>query len=259
MKRILLYQSEWKKTSNLCMVDTFTWFDSKKNIGYFIKCISILVKDKVERIEKEYKTTECMRHNTNFSLIIDYCFDSEYMYVLYHDHGVDLLEFGLIDMDNKSKIIGLSAIANLIAEIQKYGLIHADIKLENILIDKDGKIRLCDFESLAVSGNDNKKFGTLDYMAPEQIDGKINLTTDIWAFGVICYCVWYGEFPFNESGSNHENENEKIVSNIKTCKIPKRGGLLDNLIELCTNKDSSKRCDIEVICKCFSEINKKLL
>lgn len=257
MRSVLLYQHEWKRTAALCLVDTYTWFDERKKVAYFIKRVSLLQKDKIERIQNEYKVTECMRHNDNFSLIIDYCMDREYMYVLYHDHGVDLMEFGLVDMDDKAKIMGLQQMAELLRELHKYGMVHGDFKLENVLIDARGKIRLCDFESLMVPGNDYKRFGTLEYTSPEQIDGKISLKTDIWAFGVICYCVWYTEFPFCEVGG--KDDYDKVCCNIKTMKVPKQGGLLDHLIELCVEKDMERRCGIDVVCECFVEICKKLM
>ncbi|MDF1667290.1 MAG: protein kinase, partial [Planctomycetota bacterium] len=84
------------------------------------------------------------------------------------------------------------------------GLIHRDMKPQNILITKDGRAKLTDFglaRDLGQSSlsNDGDIIGTPLYMAPEQINskiGKIDRRTDVFALGVILYQILTDKLPF---------------------------------------------------------------
>ena len=69
------------------------------------------------------------------------------------------------------------------------GIIHRDLKLENILLSKDGNVKLCDFGiSMFISNEDlrSSMSGTRDYLAPEIINlDTYNQKVDIWAIGII--------------------------------------------------------------------------
>lgn len=96
-----------------------------------------------------------------------------------------------------------------LVEVVKYlhgnGIIHRDIKLENILLDKNLHIKLCDFEFATNAEFSNEVGGTFEYYSPEMIkctedktayyDNKI----DIWAIGIVTYCILFKQFPFLDS------------------------------------------------------------
>jgi len=82
------------------------------------------------------------------------------------------------------------------------GVIHRDIKLENILIDPKGKVTLIDFglcDLITQPGQDSEKFcGSMDYVAPEVIarpsyNGK---QADCFSLGVVLFTLIFAEFPF---------------------------------------------------------------
>ena len=84
-------------------------------------------------------------------------------------------------------------------------MIHRDIKLENILIDNEGIIKIADFgiskETKAEQNHKLKdKCGTPVYMAPEMISKQVKRegyshSVDVWAAGVILYVMIYGQMP----------------------------------------------------------------
>ena len=84
-------------------------------------------------------------------------------------------------------------------------MVHRDIKVENILIGQDLKVKLIDFGfSVIVPPDYNLSIfcGTPSYMAPE-IVSKIEYSgppADIWALGVLLFALLCGKFPFK--GSN---------------------------------------------------------
>jgi len=82
------------------------------------------------------------------------------------------------------------------------GVVHRDIKLENVMITSDGSVKLMDFGlAKAIQGGSTTMViaGTPAYMSPEQILGQnIDHRTDIYAAGVMLFFMLTGEFPYAE-------------------------------------------------------------
>jgi eukaryotic-like serine/threonine-protein kinase len=87
------------------------------------------------------------------------------------------------------------------------GVIHRDVKPSNIMVLKDGGVKLMDFGIARLTRNDTTRVtragmlvGTMNYMSPEQFrDGEVDALCDIWAFGVIYYEFLTGRSPFDGS------------------------------------------------------------
>ena len=96
-------------------------------------------------------------------------------------------------------------------QLHKLNIIYRDIKLENILIDTDGHIKLVDFGFAKILKEGSKTYtnwGTPGYMAPEVIQ-KLGHTTqaDIWGLGVLLWEMIGGFTPFQDSNPKKVYQN----------------------------------------------------
>jgi CheY-like chemotaxis protein len=108
----------------------------------------------------------------------------------------EMIEREFESKEVESVIIQLT---NVVAYAHELGIIHRDIKPSNVMVRPDGFIKLLDFG--AAKELKEKEFsatvtGSRPYMSPEQIMGRSQKRSDVWALGVVMYVLYTGMFPF---------------------------------------------------------------
>lgn len=144
-------------------------------------------------------------------------------------------------------------IASALAAAEAAGLVHRDVKPDNIMLRRDGYVKLLDFglaRTAAIPVPDVKKTdpfvvrGTVFYMSPEQLRGRtLDTRSDIWSMGVMLYELISGRLPFDGDSSSD------IAANIlRADPLPltrTQGGLapprLAAIVDRAMDKDRARR------------------
>ena len=162
-----------------------------------------------QRFDREARTAASVSHG-NVVDIYDVAHDGEALYlVMQFVQGEDLKQLiqrsGALD-PTRAREITQPVLAGLQA-IHAAGIIHRDIKPQNVLIGRDGVARVTDFGVAQVSMDVGlttvgTTVGTAAYMAPEQARAEtLSEATDLYSVGVMLYELMTGNLPF--TGPTH--------------------------------------------------------
>ncbi len=157
-----------------------------------------------------------------------------------------IVEFGKMNYETAVKI-GIQ-VAKALDCAHKNGIIHRDVKPQNILVTEDGVIKVTDFGIAKSSGsktltNSSTVMGSAHYFSPEQAKGSfLDVRTDLYSLGVVLYEMTTGRLPFDAESPvtvalKHIQE-EPIPPKQINSKIPES---LNNLILKAMSKDPNKR------------------
>lgn len=139
-------------------------------------------------------------------------------------------------------------VVDAVAYVHARGVIHRDLKSNNVKVDDTGAVKVLDF-GIAKSGDSPKLttegsvVGTLHYVAPEQVKGQpASQASDIWALGVVLYELVTGRVPF--SGESISNVMTRILRG--TFDLPSQvvGTLprnVEQIITTCLRVEPSQR------------------
>ena len=130
-------------------------------------------------------------------------------------------------------------VASAMAHMHRRGVFHGDLKPGNIMLNKAGQVKLIDFGTAWVRGQDKERIqGTPQYIAPEQANEKVvNEKTDIYNLGATMYRMLTGRFP--QQGIPKPGEDRKLVPPSKL--NPRIPAALNELIIASLSIDPSKR------------------
>ena len=133
--------------------------------------------------------------------------------------------------------------------IHSQNIVHRDIKLDNILIDLNNNIKICDFGvSKKISLNDKmyEQCGTPAYIAPEILKNKgyEGFSVDIWSAGIVLYAMLSGTVPFK---GNNLNELHDLIMKGKYNIINDISNDAKHLIKNLLEIEPKKRISIQNI------------
>ncbi len=161
-------------------------------------------KKTIERFRNELKVARDIAHKNVCRMYDLGKEEGAYYITMEYVSGEDLKSFirrsGIISVGKAISIA--NQVCEGLLEAHRLGVVHRDLKPQNIMIDKDGNARIMDFgiaRSLRAKGitGSGVMIGTPEYMSPEQVDGKeADHRADIYSLGVILYEMATGQVPF---------------------------------------------------------------
>ncbi len=179
-----------------------------------------------DRFEREAQAVAKLRHE-NILEIFDYsgaeaaeAFGSSYIVTEFIDGQT--LKQAITERPVAFPEIGAMIVLQVcraLAHAHSVGILHRDVKPENVMIRSDGVVKLMDFgishmvdlERLTVTG---QLLGSPAYMAPEHVEGRqLDFRTDVFAAGIVLYQLTVGKLPF-EGKNPHE-----VLKRIAECKF----------------------------------------
>ncbi len=162
----------------------------------------------VTRFQREAKAASALQH-PNIVQVYDYGqSDGSYFIVMELIEGADLRRYlrsrGVLAIDRA--IIIAHDVALGLGAAHRRGIVHRDVKPQNVLVGRDGSIKLTDFGIASVYKDINAErltttgmtLGTVQYYAPEQAQGEIvSPAADVYALGIVMYEMLTGRTPFD--------------------------------------------------------------
>jgi serine/threonine protein phosphatase PrpC len=111
-------------------------------------------------------------------------------------------------------------LARAVEALHRADIIHRDINPDNVIIERNGSLKLIDLGVVRVPGLEDTSPGTIPgtpgYMAPEMYDGEAgNEATDIFALGITMFRAFTNEFPYGNALGGPPNGRPKALSNLR--------------------------------------------
>ena len=159
----------------------------------------------LERFDREAQTASKMSHHNIVNLLdIGQEGDLRYLvmeYVNGHTLKDVILQKGALPSNVAAQIA--IRILSALRHAHENGIIHRDIKSQNILVNHDGHIKVSDFGIARVAGSNtisrtDNVMGSVHYFSPEQAKGApVTYASDLYSVGVVLYEMLTGQLPFD--------------------------------------------------------------
>ena len=149
--------------------------------------------------------TACLLAHPNIVTVYDFETDGTYAYlVMEYVDGLNLAELlarvenGVLTHEECAHVV--RSVAAALTYAHENGVLHLDIKPTNIMIDRQGTVKLADFGMATLAsaaGYGGARGGTVGYMPPEQIQGLlVDERTDVFSLAVVTWQALTGRSPF---------------------------------------------------------------
>jgi serine/threonine protein kinase len=178
--------------------------------------------ERVARFEREARAVSALNH-PNLVTIYDLgSLDGLHYIAMEYVEGRTLRELAGSRLKLKELLSVVAQAAEALAAAHRAGVIHRDVKPENIMVRDDGYVKVLDFglaklleaateESAVAETQAGAVMGTLAYMSPEQAAAEpLDARTDVWSLGVVLYELATGRKPF--AGRNRRETVNAILS-----------------------------------------------
>jgi len=169
--------------------------------------------ERATRFEREAQVLSSLNHPNLVTIYEVGHLENTHFIAMEFIEGRTLRELLAGDLKLREALSIAVQVAEALAAAHAAGIVHRDIKPDNIMVREDGYAKVLDFglakltEARSPTGDSASAYtqpgivmGTLAYMSPEQATGEaIDQRTDIWSLGVVLYELLTGEAPFRQA------------------------------------------------------------
>jgi hypothetical protein len=167
-----------------------------------VKILQAATDETITRFEQEARTIARLQHPHIVAIYeVGRTSDGQLYYTMPYLPNGDLSKLDLRDSPSRIAAV-IRALAGALGHAHKQGIVHRDVKPENVLFDQHRRALLTDFgiarasDSLRVT-REGATMGSSGYMSPEQARGQdLDGRSDLYSLGVVCYELLTGDLPF---------------------------------------------------------------
>ncbi|KAK8850305.1 hypothetical protein M9Y10_018434 [Tritrichomonas musculus] len=179
--------------------------------------------DNMRRFLQEYEVLNQLNHPNIIKALGISFGDANHAPAILLEYCVSNLKKKIKKLDKQERIEAIVDICSAMKEVHSAGIIHRDLKLENILLDEQNKVKVSDFGLCTLINLDSETMsrtqmtGTLKYMAPELLQERsdCNEKVDVYAFGVVVFAILTkGELPKIGLGDVANGKKAEIPSSV---------------------------------------------
>jgi serine/threonine protein kinase len=217
--------------------------------GQFVAIKSCLNRKKLESCLNELRITKELSHY-NVVETFGHIYDGKYHYSI-----IEYIEGGVSQKSSFARPLKLTSIQKFTRDvllgleyIHSKGIIHCDLKPENIMISRDGRAKIVDFGSASFKDSQVGK-GTYAFYSPELISGqKASTSMDVWSLGITVYLWVTGVLPFKSLGRSL-SELFRIITNNEFSIHHRFTPELTDFLFKTLDKNSLTRASIDTLLK----------
>jgi len=193
------------------MGDVYLGIDSQTGQKVAVKVVKRMFgdRDAMTRYFREIRAAKKVRHDNIVRILDEGMYGERLFFVMEHLEGIDLAEH-IWNQKNEGKMMIpwkeakpiLMQICDALDAVHRAGIMHRDLKPQNIFLEHGTKVKVLDF-GLAKRDEDDDHtrdgtvMGSASYMSPEMAYGKkADYRADIYAVGIIMYELLAGDLPF---------------------------------------------------------------
>lgn len=152
-----------------------------------------------EALAQEFRTLSSLRH-PNIISVLDYGFDANqqpYFTMSLLKESQTIIEYAQgRSLEEKANL--LIETLQALTYLHRRGILHRDLKPDNVMVTADGQVKVLDFGLSATVDKAKGSVGTLPYMSPEALQGEqISAASDLYAVGLMAYELFAGQYPFD--------------------------------------------------------------